>query len=133
MSGMIINPTQPNCGEAVSAVKAIAIAQSQGQKIYTINAENRATALPKLSLSGEAGAEIRAAIMAGKDVTFHEKSITAHGWTGVGYIIVDPDTGAGAYLIEGKGNGAILIIIGAALMALSMAPRKKTGRRAKMT
>ena len=46
--------------------------------------------------------------MAGKEVTFHEKSINAHGWTGVGYIIVDPDTGAGAYLIEGKGNGGDL-------------------------
>ena len=107
--GTIKNPGQPICTEAVSAVKAIAIAQSQGQKIYTINADNRATALPKLSLSGEAGAEIRAAIMAGKEVTFHEKAINAHGWTGVGYIIVDPDTGAGAYLIEGKGNGSYLL------------------------
>ena len=36
-NGQIKNPSQPNCAEAVSAVKAIAIAQSEGQKIYTIN------------------------------------------------------------------------------------------------
>ncbi|MBO4511159.1 MAG: hypothetical protein J5746_00180, partial [Victivallales bacterium] len=103
--GNIKNPSLPQCAEAISAVKAIAIAQNQGQKIYTINKDNAATALPKLSLSGTVGAEIRNAIEAGKEVTFHEKAISAHGWSGQGYIIVDPETGAGAYLIEGKGNG----------------------------
>ena len=39
-----INP----CAEAISAVKAIAIAQSEGQKIYTINKQNSQTALQKL-------------------------------------------------------------------------------------
>ncbi|MCZ2106807.1 MAG: transglutaminase, partial [Burkholderiales bacterium] len=37
-----------------------------------------------------------------------ERQISAHGWTGYGYTIVDPETGAGAYLIEGKGNGGYL-------------------------
>jgi len=46
--------------------------------------------------------------MAGKEVIFHEKAISAHGWTGHGYIMVDPNTGAGAYIIEGRGNGGFL-------------------------
>ena len=100
--GNIKNPSLQPCAEAISAVKAIAIAQSQGQKIYTINKDNAQTALPKLT---GISAEIRSAIEAGKEVTFHEKAISAHGWSGQGYIIVDPETGAGAYLIEGKGNG----------------------------
>ena len=103
--GQLKNPSLQPCAEAISAVKAIAIAQSQGQKIYTINKDNAATALPKLTLSGTVGQEIRNAIEAGKEVTFHEKAISAHGWSGQGYVIVDPETGAGAYLIEGKGNG----------------------------
>ena len=41
-------------------------------------------------------------------MTFHERPIKAHGWTGYGYSIVDPETGAGAYLIEGRGNGGVL-------------------------
>ncbi|MDY0049807.1 MAG: hypothetical protein RBR73_03570, partial [Halothiobacillaceae bacterium] len=40
------------------------------------------------------------------------------GWTGYGYIIVDPETGAGAYLIEGKGNGMFLAALDAAEQAV---------------
>ncbi|WP_377780101.1 transglutaminase domain-containing protein [Comamonas odontotermitis] len=111
--GVTQNPAKADCAQGISAVKAITIAQSQGQKIYTINPSNRDTALPKLSLGGDAGAEIRSAIEAGKEVTFHESSINAYGWHGMGYTITDADTGAGAYLIEGAGNGAILLFLGA--------------------
>ena len=106
--GNIKNPSLQPCAEAISAVKAIAIAQNQGQKIYTINKDNVTTALPKLSLSGSVGQEIRNTIEAGKEVSFHENAINAHGWSGQGYIIVDPETSAGAYLIEGKGSGGYL-------------------------
>ena len=116
--GNIKNPTLPQCQETISAVKAIAIAQSQGQKIYTINKDNAATALAKLP---GVNAEIRSAIEAGKEVSFHEKAISAHGWSGQGYIIVDPETGAGAYLIEGKGNGGVLAgVIYAALVSIAI-------------
>ena len=106
--GQTQNPTQADCAQAVSAVKAIAIAQAQGQRIYTINQSNAATALPKLPVGGTVGQEIQSAVQAGKEVTVHEKPINAHGFTGYGYTITDPETGAGAYLIEGKGNGAWL-------------------------
>ena len=120
-NGQVQNPAQADCAQAVSAVKAIAIAQAEGQRIYTINQSNAATALPKLSIGGDVGAEIRNAIQAGKEVTFHERQISAHGWTGYGYVITDPDTGAGAYLIEGGGNGAILILKIIATLALVVA------------
>ena len=100
----IQNPTLNPCAEAISAVKAIAIAQSEGQKIYTINKANAQTALAKLPIGGEVGSEIRNAVNAGKEVTVHEKSINKHGWKGFGYIVIDPETGAGAYIIEGNGN-----------------------------
>jgi hypothetical protein len=106
--GKVQNPTLQACAEGISAVKAIAIAQSQGQKIYTINKDNRDTALPKLTIGGAVGDEIRNAINAGKEVTFHESAINAHGWSGHGYIILDPETGVGAHLIDGGGNGAVL-------------------------
>ena len=106
--GQIKNPSMAACTEAISAVKAMVIAQKEGQKIYTINKSNRETAISKLSFSGDAGDEIRSAIQAGKEVVFHEKSINANGWTGLGYIILDPDTGVGAFLIEGGGSGGFL-------------------------
>ena len=104
-NGRIQNPTLNPCAEGISAVKAIAIAQSEGQKIYTINKQNAQTALAKLPIGGEVGSEIRNAVNAGKEVTVHEKSINKHGWKGFGYIVIDPETGAGAYIIEGSGNG----------------------------
>ena len=104
-NGIIKNPALRPCAEGISAVKAITIAQSQGQKIYTINRNNAAMALPKLPVGGDTGAEIRNAIQAGKEVTVHQSPINSHGWTGYGYVVVDPDTGAGGYIIEGKGNG----------------------------
>jgi len=104
-NGIIKNPALRPCAEGISAVKAITIAQSQGQKIYTINRNNAAMALPKLPVGGDTGAEIRNAIQAGKEVTVHQSPINSHGWTGYGYGVVDPDTGAGGYIIEGKGNG----------------------------
>jgi hypothetical protein len=108
-NGQIQNPTLQACAEGISAVKAIAIAQQQSQKIYTINKENRDTALPKLTIGGAVGDEIRNAINAGKEVIFHENAISAHGWSGYGYIILDPETGVGAYLINGGGNGGDLL------------------------
>jgi hypothetical protein len=107
-NGQTKNPTLSDCGQAVSTVKALAIAQQQGQKIYTITPQNASTVLAKLPVSGSVGQEIRNAVQAGKEVTVHEKSVSAYGWTGYGYSIVDPETGAGAYIIEGGGNGAIL-------------------------
>ncbi len=118
--GQIKNPTQQDCAQAVSAVKAIAIAQAQGQKIYTLNQSNAATALPKLPVGGTVGQEIQSAVQAGKEVTVHEKPISAHGFTGYGYTITDPETGAGAYLIEGRGNGGILIAAGLIILALTV-------------
>ena len=109
-NGRIQNPTLNPCAEGISAVKAIAIAQSEGQKIYTINKQNAQTALQKLPIGGEVGSEIRNAVNAGKEVTVHEKSINKHGWKGVGYIVIDPETGAGAYIIEGSGNGGWLAL-----------------------
>jgi hypothetical protein len=107
--GQAQNPAKQDCAQAISAVKAIAIAQAQGQRIYTINQSNAATALPKLPVGGTVGQEIRSAIQAGKEVTVHERQISAHGFAGYGYIITDPQTGAGAYLIEGRGNGGNLL------------------------
>ena len=118
-TGTIKNPAKADCAQAVSAVKAIAIAQVEGQRIYTINQSNAATALAKLPVGGTVGQEIQSAIQAGKEVTFHERAINAHGFSGYGYIITDPDTGGGAYLIEGKGNGGVLFgILYAIVVAL---------------
>ena len=107
-NGNIQNPSLTDCPQAVSAVKAIAIAASQGQKIYTITQKNAALALPKLALSRGVAEKIQNAVASGKEVTVHEKAINTYGFSGFGYTIIDPETGVGGYLIEGKGSGGSL-------------------------
>jgi len=99
------DPSQP---QGVSAVKALAIAASQSQKIYTLTSANQAihsSVVSGLQISADVKNEITNALSAGKEVTVHEKDITVNGWTGCGYTILDPDTGAGAYKIAGGSNG----------------------------
>jgi len=85
-----------------------------------VETPDAALALPKLSLSRGVAEEIQNAIAAGKEVTVHEKAINAYGFSGFGYIIMDPETGVGGYLIEGKGSGAFLmgLLFGAAFLSV---------------
>ncbi len=92
---------EDNPGEAVSAVKALAVAAQQGQKIYQITQANINTALPQLTIEQSVKDEIAASVAVGKEATVSQSNITVAGWTGAGYIISDPETGAGAYRISG--------------------------------
>jgi len=91
--------------EGFSAVKAIQLANEQGQKIYTITKENYQEVLPKLQLATYAIDDIRNAAQAGLTITTHEKRISINGYTGEGYIILN-ERGGGAYLINGGLYGA---------------------------
>jgi hypothetical protein len=100
-----------NPGQAVSAVKALAVASAQGQKIFTLTAQNIATMLPQLTISPDVQMEIQNAVAAGKEATVSQGNVTVGGWSGVGYIISDPVTGAGAYKVSGSANGGYLYLL----------------------
>ncbi len=109
---------EENPGEAVSAVKALTIASNEGQRIYQVTQENVNAVLPVLNISTEVKDEIRDSVAVGKKATVSQNNITVGGWTGVGYIIADPDTGAGAYRISGGSNGGFYLLLGVALLAI---------------
>lgn len=44
-----------------------------------------------------------------------EKTINYKGYKGSGYIIIDPQTGSGAYLIDGGANGGFAFFVGSLL------------------
>ena len=103
----------PDCPQGISAVKALGLAAAQGQKIYTItqavyqaNPNIVNTALSAHSASTRQA--VQNALDAGHEVTIHEKPITQSGWTGAGYTTIDPETGAGGYMIDGGSNGGDL-------------------------
>jgi hypothetical protein len=95
-----------NPGEAISAVKALAKADQQGQKIYHITQANMATVLPNIHHDPLVMDEIKAALAVGKEVTTHTDAVSVPGWSCAGYIIMDPQTGIGAYKIGGGMNGS---------------------------
>lgn len=83
--------------EGISAVKALQIAAQQGQTIYTITQANYSAVLPKLNHSQDVMTDVRNAINAGKEVTISQSQVHAFGWSGTGYIVLDPESGVGAY------------------------------------
>lgn len=103
--------TDTQKAQGISAVKAIALASQQGQKNWTIDQSNLELALSKIDLGADTEIDIRNAVYAGKIVTTHTSKINFNGWIGEGYIITDPQTGAGAYMIAGGGNGTDLSLL----------------------
>ncbi len=95
--------------QGISAVKALALASAEGQKIWTITQNNLDLALSSIELGADVESEIRNAVLAGKTATAHEAQIVYGSWVGSGYLLIDPETGAGAYKIAGGGNGGFLI------------------------
>lgn len=105
---MFSTPDAPAHG--ISAVKALAIAAAEGQRIWTITKENLDLALDNTNLGTEVENEIRNSVLAGNVATAHENRLNYHGWVGSGYLLVDPSTGAGAYKISGGANGGELVL-----------------------
>ncbi|MCQ4166744.1 transglutaminase-like domain-containing protein [Tahibacter sp. P2K] len=95
--------------QGTSAVQAIAQANVQGQRIYTIAQDNAASAMPALNLDVQTESDIASAVQAGKVVTVHQSLMNiAHQSGVVGYIVSDPETGAASYLISGSADGGAL-------------------------
>ncbi len=77
------------------------------------------TALPNIHLDTNTMEEIRNALAVGKEVTTHTDPVSVPGYTGAGYVIIDPDTGIGAYKIGGGMNGGwLLLFVGMAIALL---------------
>ena len=106
-------PGLPACPKGVSAVQALGTAAQAGQKIYTITQAvvNNNPGIVSSALSAHSAdtrSAVQNALNAGLEVTIHERPVTISGWTGTGYTMIDPGTGAGGYIIEGGSNGGWL-------------------------
>lgn len=110
--------TDESPANGISAVKAIALAQGEGQRVYTLNAGNLEVALIAINADAAVENEIRNAVNAGKEVSIHQNSINYYGWSGHGYIIIDPETGSGAYKISGGADGGELEVDAGSLISI---------------
>lgn len=87
--------------KGVSAIALLRVANDTGVPIYYISKSNLSTTIPKLSLPANDLQDIRNAVNAGKVVYAPQRTIQYAGYSGIGYLVLDPATGAGAYLISG--------------------------------
>ncbi|PNU20353.1 hypothetical protein C2E25_07985 [Geothermobacter hydrogeniphilus] len=112
--------TPDNPVEGISTVKALKIANDRGIPIYTVNQANITTVLPKLQVGQQVKTDIQNAVNAGKVVTVSQSNISFNGWVGCGYIITNPETGAGAYMISGGLSGAVFTWVVVAFWVIAL-------------
>ena len=86
--------------KGVSTMQVLQLANSQGIPIYTITQENVSSVLPRIQAASEVITDIQNAINAGKQVVIPQQNVSYYGWTGTGYVVLDPTTGAGGYMIS---------------------------------
>jgi hypothetical protein len=87
--------------EAISTMKVLQIANNSNIPIYTLNSDNLSRLLPQLTIEEEIKTKIKEAVLAGNLVVVPKDDISYYGWNGVGYIVLNPNTYEGAYLISG--------------------------------
>ena len=117
------DPNEPR-PDAISAVKALQKASAAEQRIYHITPLNKDDVLPNIHHDSGTMTEIRSALAVGKEVITHTDAVSVPGWSGAGYIILDSETGDGAYKISGGLNGGVVILlafIGIGLLLASIA------------
>lgn len=91
--------------KGISAIHLIGDAVGQDIPVYRITSANSAAVLPLLQVSSAVKSDIQSAVSHGKTVIVPESDIDTGPWSGVGYIVQDESTGAGAYLISGGADG----------------------------
>jgi transglutaminase-like putative cysteine protease len=110
------NPALSACPQGISAVKALGIASAQGQRIYTITPQvySDSPAIVQSQLlahSFDTRQRVQSYLDAGFEISIHHNPIVQDGWSGAGFAAIDPQTGAGGYLIDGGSNGAIVQLL----------------------
>jgi PKD repeat protein len=89
----------------ISAAQLLMEANDQDIPIYTITADNVNSIRPILNVGEDVQSDITNAIHAGKQVIVPQRELVHGNWKGAGYIIQDPVTGEGVYLLSGGLNG----------------------------
>ena len=87
--------------ESVSTMTVLQTATEQDMELLVINESNYEEMSEKLEADNAVLTDIKKAVKSGKEVTVPTREVTMGDWTGTGYIIMDSETGAGAYRISG--------------------------------
>ncbi|HHZ06204.1 MAG TPA: glycohydrolase toxin TNT-related protein [Clostridiales bacterium] len=91
--------------QGVSSINILNEAKGDNQELLMLSRANYDAEKGKLHLSASDKSSIETAINTGKIVTIHTDEVTMGDWSGYGYIITDPASGAAAYMISGGLSG----------------------------
>lgn len=107
LEGSILDQTfLRNPGSAISSVRGLQLANEQGIPIYRIDQSNVDAALAAIQLDIETENDIANGVAAGMVAYAPQRELSHNGFTGAGYIIMDPASGGGPRLITGGQDGA---------------------------
>ncbi|OPX44391.1 transglutaminase-like superfamily protein [Ruminiclostridium hungatei] len=95
---------------SVSTIKILGEANRMGIPVYTIDKSNISSVLPKLEVSGSVRTDISNAVNSGRTVTIPQRNIHYFDWSGTGYVVLNPETGAAGYMISGGTAGGSMSI-----------------------
>jgi RHS repeat-associated protein len=112
-------------GYGMSATSMLLRANELHVPIHIITRDNVSAIMPKLQLTADARAEIAQGVAAGLVAIVPEREYKDSRQVGAGYVILDPDSGAGLYRIDGGLNGAITIGCIAKAVSLELLCRSK--------
>lgn len=110
--------------ESVSTMSVFRKAKEEGIELLQFSKDNLEAQMAKLNTDDGIKQAIRTAVTNGSIVTIPAEDVTIGGWSGTGYIILDPTSGAGSYMISGGRNGGeipielTMEVIAAAIVAV---------------
>jgi len=93
--------------DSVSTTKALQLAAPQGVALVDVTGDNVDSVLPGLTLDAGVKDEIREAAGRGWLARVPASPLTRLAWTGVGYLLLDEQTGEAAYKLQGGHSGGV--------------------------
>jgi RHS repeat-associated protein len=94
---------------AISTASALGLAAAQDITIHELTSANAPQIVPSLSLDPAVKAEVLEATARGLTVLLPAANVTQAAWTGVGYLLLDHDTGASAWQLQGGHSGGVTV------------------------
>ena len=92
---------------AVSTAKALGLAAAAGITVHDLTEANVESVLPGLPLAQSVKAEVRDATGRGFRARVPAAPVSYLAWTGVGYVLIDEETGEAAYQLQGGHSGGV--------------------------
>jgi YD repeat-containing protein len=93
--------------EAVSTASVLGLASSQGLSLRDVTRDNVDEVLDELPFDAAVEDEIRDAALGGLHVRVPSGFVTRQAWRGVGYLMLDEETGESAWQLQGGHSGGV--------------------------